>query len=75
MVTLVLNKGENFHLIRTATGYEITFKYNGNFYRRNVSAGGVADSPVQINYADETLQLTGGAKLLRTEENLTVIKE
>ena len=75
MVTIVFNKGENFHLTKTAGGYDITYKYNGNFYKRSVDSSGVAESPVLINYADESLNLSGGAKLIRTEENITVIKE
>ena len=75
MLTLVLNKGENYHLAKTENGYEITYHCDGKFYLKKVTFEGVANTPVQIGYADEKLNLSSGEKLVRTEENLTVIKE
>lgn len=74
-MTIVFNKGENFHATKTSTGYEITYKNDGEFYSRTVSLQGDVNSPKIISYADERIPLLDGAKLIRTEGNLTVIKE
>ncbi len=71
--TYVLDKGENYHVIKTDGGYIVRYALDGRLYEQEVTS--VTKKPTMLSSCDEMVRLNDGKYLKRVRDVLTVGKE
>ncbi len=73
MSTVIIKKGNNYH-VKNANGViEVEFNDAGILYRQTV-VDGVAGEKSTVDYCEEIIALSDGKKLKRTRDILTVVE-
>lgn len=73
-VILNIGQGENYHFIKTQTGYNIEFVCDGKVVMQTVENGKVKESKT-VDYCDERLLLGDGYYLTRQNNDISIKKE
>lgn len=71
--TYVLNKGENYHVIKDGDAYLIYYGLDGWLYKQTVN--GNVSKPIKLSACDEILKLHDGKYIKRVRDVLTVENE
>ncbi len=68
--TYVLEKGENYHIVKTESGYLIFFKISDRLYKQEISSG--VQKPSKLTPCDEMIRLYDGKYIKRVRDALMV---
>ncbi len=71
--TYVLDKGENYHVIKTDGGYIVRYALDGRLYEQEVT--NVTKKSINLSSCDEILRLNDGKYIKRVRDVLSVGKE
>ena len=73
MATFVIDKGENYHISKTDTGYDITYSVSNKLFSQLISD--LTSASQNIGFCDEKITLYDGKKLIRVRDALTLSEE
>lgn len=73
MATYVIEKGENYHFVKTENGYEITYSNENKLFSQEIT--NLPNTPKSIDFFDEKITLYDGKKLTRIKDLISFSEE
>ena len=73
MATYVIEKGENYHFVKTENCYEITYSNENKLFSQEIT--NLPNTPKSIGFFDEKITLYDGKKLTRIKDLISFSEE